>query len=262
MRTASGNCSLYHNRGSVRCLPAVMITAVAVASSAQIRTEPVSFTKKCAEIGSITLLPVKFDCFYLTAGGIREYNDQWSGIARRQITRRLREMLTKKGYAVTVAPDEQSFNTRWAAMRHFYSVVNRQIQRNVFGTSAFPFATRTFTYSLPPLPDSLVYGNSDAYLFIDGFDDRATRRREQRANVAAVGSAIGVASMLLTGYGWISTVPEDRTLASCALVNKSGEVIWYFLHTETGSLDMTNEYDVEKFFNQVLGKFMKREVLP
>ena len=221
----------------------------------QLRTVPVCLEKKVAQVSSIAIVPFRFDSYHLTAGGIREYNKSMSIAAQRQVGRQVERMLRDKGYVVTSIPDDRSHHGRWARMRHFYSVVSSQIQRNVFGNGRFPFAERTFAYSVPPISDSLDGSAADAFLFIDGFDDRATRKREKRMVAAAVGAA-------LTGIYVSSSVSADRTFASCALVNRWGEIIWYFLYTDTGKIDMAQDGDCETFIGRLLDRFGKRQVQP
>ncbi|MBN1759603.1 MAG: hypothetical protein JW863_14850 [Chitinispirillaceae bacterium] len=215
--------------------------------------------KKLSQVTAIAILPLKFDSYHLTAGGIREYNNTMSTAARRQITSEVERMLSKKGYNVTTLSDDRQHHRQWARMRHFYSVVNGQIENNVFGLGRFPSADKMFAYSVPPISDSLDNSTADAFLFIDGFDDRATRKREKRKVAAAVGAAIGAA---LTGIYVTNSVPADRTFASCALVNRWGEIIWYFLYTETGKIDMAQHADCERFVSNLLGRLGKRQVQP
>ncbi len=246
----------------LKLIPAGMVLCIMVLGVplfGQLRKTPILFEQKCAQVRTIALLPVKFDWYHLTAGGIREYNEVMSSSARNQIERQVATLLQKKGYTVRILPDDPLPHAQWSRLRQFYSVVNNQIQMNVFGTGAFPDAESHFAYSVSPIPDSLNQVAADAFLFIDGFDDRATRQREKRAAAAAVGAVIGAA---LTGYYVGSGVPADRTFASCALVNRWGEIIWYFLYTETGKIDMVQNGDCESFFYNLLNCFPTMKTQP
>ena len=230
---------------------------LSVNTPAQTISYPVTFRKKCAEIKEILILPAEFDCYHLTSGGIREYNDAMSIRSRDQIMKQVSEMLLLKGYSPTTLPDESFLLRNWRPLRHFYSVVNTEILRNVYGSSPFPDPLRHFSYSIPPIPDSLLYPTTDAVLFINGFDDRATDRRKGTAATAAVVTAVSVVTILVGGVGVVATVPPDQTFASCALVNREGKVIWYYRLHKTGNIDMTDGQDVKQFFETLLKKLTR-----
>lgn len=234
-------------------------TGAVVPVQAQLRRVPVMLQKKCSQVNTIAVLPVKFDCYHLTSGGIREYSDAMSCSARQQIARQIERILTKKGYTVQSIPDEQVNNDRWARLRHFYSVVNREIQRNYYAPGGFPEGQSRFTYSLPRIPDTLTNRAADAFLFVDGFDDRATEKRKKRAVGAAIGAAI---TGVLLGVYVTNPVPADRTFASCALVNRWGEVIWYHLHTTSGKFEMADKHDAGSFLQRLFNRFELRREVP
>jgi hypothetical protein len=262
MRQRSSRFTVTSALFTLQLIPAAMTLCSMVLVTplcGQLRKTPILFEQKCAQVRTIALLPVKFDWYHLTAGGIREYNEVMSSSARNQIERQVATLLQKKGYTIRRIPDEPLQHAQWSRLRHFYSVVNNQIQMNVFGSGAFPYAESHFAYSLSPIPDSLNQVAADAFLFIDGFDDRATRQREKRVAAAEVGAVIGA---VLTGYYGGSGVPEDRTFASCALVNRWGEIIWYFLYTETGKIDMVQNGDCESFFYNLLNRFPTMKAQP
>jgi hypothetical protein len=157
--------------------------------------------------------------------------------SRKLIIENVCKILTSHSFSVTTLPENSWFEKCWHPLRHFYSVVNYQILKNVYGDSPFPDAVSTFSYVLPPIPDSLLFATTDAVLFIDGFDDRATRKREHNKNTAA---------------GIYVSIPEDQTAASCALVDRKGNIIWYYRYRKEDSIDMTYSKDVEQFFSTLL----------
>jgi hypothetical protein len=234
-----------------------LISLLAITVHAEALTTPVCFSDKMKSIHEILVLPARFDCYHLTSGGIREYNHSMTTRSRALIMRTVSRSLLKKKFAVSTLGQETSHERSWRFFRHFYSSVNREILLHVYGPASFPNPRSTFDYSLPPIPDSLVYPTTDAVLFIDGFDDRATRKRKKRVIAAAVVSAISVAAILLGGPGVIATVPQDQTFASCALVNRNGEIVWYYRYRKTGDISMTSGKEVENFF-RVLLKGLKK----
>lgn len=203
---------------------------------------PIYFKKKLNTIKEVLVLPVNFDCYYLTSGGIREYNYDMTTRSRKLIIEKVSKILTSHSFSVTTLPENSWFEKCWHPLRHFYSVVNYQILKNVYGDSPFPDAVSTFSYVLPPIPDSLLYTSTDAVLFIDGFDDCATRKREHSKSTTA---------------GIYASIPEDQTAASCALVDRKGTIIWYYRYRKEDSIDMTYSKDVEQFFTTLLHQLRK-----
>lgn len=223
---------------------------------------PVGFPKKIAEINDILILPVDFDCFFLTAGGIREYNHAMSVVSRNLIIESVSKRLSKRSFSVSTLAENSYMEKSWVKLQHFYSVLNQAILNNVYSSAPFPNAVANFSYSLPPLPDSLLYPTTDAVLFIDGFDDCATPRRLGNKTAAAVVSVISVATILVTGTGVIVSVPPDQTFATCALVNRQGEIIWYYRYLKSGNVNMSSPEDVTMFFSKLLRKLKKDPPLP
>lgn len=216
---------------------------------------PIRFPDKIADVKEILILPVTFDCYYLTSGGIREYNNAMSVRAGKLIMASTSEQLISNGFSPTTLSDHPFIQHNWRPLRHFYRVINSEILHNVYGLQPFPAAYRNFSYSLPPIPDSLLYPTTDAVLFISGFDDLATDKRNTQKSVAAVAS---VALVILAGV--VVSIPADQTFASCALVNRNGEIIWFYRYHKSGTTDMTRKYDVDSFIGKLLGTLKQETV--
>lgn len=229
----------------------LLLLSFTVYLSAQNLTTPVFLKKKFSNIKEILVLPIEFDCYFLTSGGIREYNNKMSVQSREEIQDYVCKLLTKKSFSITTLPKDSYIIKCWTPLRHFYSAVNNEILKNVYGSTPLPDAVATFRYSIPPIPDSLLYPTTDAVLFIDGFDDRATDKRISRKAAAAAVSAVSVVTVILVGQGVFVTVPSDKTVASCALVDRSGAIIWYYKYERNGNIDMTSRNDITDFFSRL-----------
>lgn len=241
-----------HNAIHTVILIVLLFLPIFTSLNAQQFDAPIYFPKKLTTIKEVLILPAKFDCFHLTSGGIREYNYDMTTRSRKLIIEKVSKILTNHSFTITTLPDNSYIEKWWVPLRHFYSVVNYQILKNVYGDSPFPNAVSTFSYTLPPIPDSLLYPSTDAVLFIDGFDDCATIKRQKSSNAAAAITAVSVASVVLGGPGVFVSVPSDQTAASCALVDRSGNIIWYYRYRQEGDIDMTERIDVEQFFTTLL----------
>ena len=243
---------------SLKCF-LMILTSFVFYLSAQPADYPIGLKEKLKSINEVIILPIDFDCYYLTSGGIREYNHDMSIKARKLIMDRTSKILLNRSFSISTLPEDSYIEKGWRPLRQFYSVVNWEILRNVYGTLPFPNAVTTFAYSIPPIPDSLLYPKTDAVLFIDGFDDCATKRRLGREGAAAALAAVSVVSMILGGPGVFVSVPQDQTIATCALVDRSGAVIWYYRYSQEGTIDMTTEKDIDVFLSSLLAKLSKGE---
>lgn len=235
-------------------IAALFLTAVPYAQTVE---GPIYFRKKLAAIKEVMVLPINFDNYFLTRGGIREYNHAMSFQSRPLIMSQVSKILIERTFSVTTLPENSYMVKGWSPLLHFYSVINEEIIKNVYGTSPFPNSVKNFAYSIPPIPDSLIYPTTDAVLFIDGFDDCATRKRLVRKTTAAVVSALSVVTLVVGGAGVFVSVPPDQTIASCALVNRDGKIIWYSRYGSSGEIDMTSEKDVFTFFSKLIGDLSK-----
>jgi hypothetical protein len=222
---------------------------------------PLRFKEELAVVRTILIAPIRFDCHHFTSGGTHEYDDSLSVLVRRRMAATIQQQLAGRGYHALVRVDDDGAALDWRRLRRFFSVINNEIAANVYGPLKFPQAAATFSYSLPPLHDTLLSSEFDALLLFDGFNERSTPHREKRAkSMRTAATTVAIASSILGAPVYLPTLREDRTFASCALVNRSGKIIWYHRLLENGPFDITDAAMTDSFIGSLMGRFDKREV--
>ena len=228
----------------------VFILVILSAIHAQSNKSPIIRRKKIAEVNTIGILPVNFDYYHLTAGGIRGYDDSLSIRAREAIFSRIHKKLLSRDFSPINLSLDTLHTDILKPIRRFYNVVNAEIRSNVFGAQPLPGSRNTFSYSLPPMEEVLSDLNVDAILFVNGFDDRSTNLRRRLKGEAVAGAVAGVMLAVFLGVGGgIPIVPPDYTVLCGALVNGKGEIIWYHPYIKTGNKDMVDRNDVNELVN-------------
>lgn len=207
---------------------------------------------ECSLIRSIGILPVEFDCYYLTAGGVREYNDSLSCLARLEISTKTEKILTDFGYRTVNFSENKEYHKSFKEIWIFFQVIDNLINNNIYGMEPFPAAKERFSYTLPPMEQLFSQLDIDAILLTTGFDDISTERRKKLKTGAAVGA---VFSAILSGV--ITSVPDDKTIISSALVKKNGEIVWYNNISGSKNTDMSRKNDTDRLIGNLLSGIKK-----
>lgn len=210
------------------------------------------FSSRLSGIKKIGIAPVYFDCYYLTAGGIREYNDSSSIAAIDLILNNLKNGLVDKMYTVNQYSNDSTVNEQFKKFKKFYDVINSQITYNIYGVNAFQKRKELITYTFPPMEDLFSHLDIDALLLISGFDDQSTDRRRKLKAGAVAGAIVGAIAAAFVGIGGYTVIPDDQTYLNAVMVDRKGEILWYNTVRQNGYNDMNDPKVVDKFVGNLL----------
>ncbi len=225
--------------------------------STQLSSKPIVVREKFDSIQSIGIVPVDFDYYHLTAGGIREYSKKCSNISCSLICEQTKKIFSDNGYAVTFLEESALVQYNFKALRLFYNTVNGAIYQSLYSYDRLPGARSNFSYSIPSVKDLCNAQNVDALFFLVGFDDCSTGRRKKLKAGAVAGAVAGAIMAALIGVGGYTTIPPDYTALNGALVNKEGEIIWYHRVNKSGKINLIREEAVGTMVASLLKGFKK-----
>jgi hypothetical protein len=211
-----------------------------------------TFSSRLTRIKKIGIAPVSFDCYYLTAGGVREYIDSSSVVSRDLILHKLKSGLSGKKFTVNQFSGELAMDEQFKKLQRFYDVINSQIAYNIYGEYAFQKPTDLITYTFPPIEEFFSLLNVDAILLVSGFDDQSTNRRRQLKAGAVAGAIAGAVLASVIGVGGYTVIPADYTLLNAVIIDRKGEIVWYNTTKYSGYKDMNDPEVVDKLVGKLI----------
>ncbi|MBF0523165.1 MAG: hypothetical protein HQL24_08940 [Candidatus Omnitrophica bacterium] len=179
--------------------------------------------------------------YSLTAGGIDQYNDEWSIQSKEKILRLIKEKLETVSNSKVAYIDEKQLNESQKDLVSeqngmFFTVAHSIIAHTYLPVSQFPYKVKNFDYTMgDEVGDLNSIANVDTLLFCSGRNYIWTTGRVSLSIFGALlGAATGVCVIVPAGPEWIVLSLVDA---------KTGEVIWFNYKPMPG--DLRNE-DVDK----------------
>lgn len=205
---------------------------------------------------SKTVVVVKPDInmYKLTAGGVDEFNAQWTAASRVLVSQRIKQELEnyrsiKTAYMETnnLAEDDQDILDQQAGM--FFVVSNSIITHTYLPESSFPHKIKHFNYTMGKEISALQkFGSADTYLFCSGRNYIWTAGRATLATFGLlVGAATGVTIIIPAGPEWIVAALVDA---------HTGNVIWFNYIPMPG--DMREEKVVDRVIRSLFKSFPEK----
>lgn len=174
----------------------------------------------------LMLLPPRIGMYQITAGRTLEKNEDWVTTAEGNVVQAVQNISTQLNNMTFSLFDEQALNNSTRSVydetRALYQVVNNAIVVHTYDAHRkWYFSTKVtdFRYSLGPETQALS-PNADAFLLIEGFDQRSSGgRKALQAGTMLIGAVLGVVAMPRGG----------ANLLTAALVEaKTGNIVWFY----------------------------------
>ena len=177
----------------------------------------------------IYVLEPEMFLYDISAGGVSEFREDWSGIASWQAARSAALALVRAGHSPLIFPqlgparDMFILKTR---MRYHASA----FQSDFFAQQGFaPADDEEAVYSVGSLEAVSDHYGVDGFLYIYGFEEKFSPQRWQILAAKAEKAARA------------QSVPGERTFAAAVLAERSGRILWYKHLLFHGNLDMRSE---------------------
>ena len=218
-------------------------------------------TKSAVEkIQHIGTLPMEIKSYHLTSGGLREYDDSLSNIAKGHTLKLVKSSLAKKGFTPNPISEDNADWESWNEIKKICRSVEGAIQLHIFGSKKFQKRINNFDYGIGSIENLCNSNNIDALLIIWGWDENRTARRRKMTGGAIAGSIARAVVGALIGFGGGVAVPRsDYSFISGMLINKEGKILWYNYYFEAGNTDISQLKHAEQCINELFHKFTERK---
>lgn len=223
-------------------LTAVVI-GVAGVGCATYRTHP-AYPERSGSITSSAIVPPEVKIYEFTAGGMRELRDDWCKTGRECVRATFLDNLKKRGYNAWIIAAEDEVLRDLEEVQALYRAVSASIQIHTYdGPHVFREKQKNFEYSVGSVEHILQKCGADALIFVSGSDEISTGGRKA---LIAAGIMVGI----FTG---VPVVPRGGyTTMSVALVDKSGDILWYTHKVSEGGYDLRKPESAAEFVTALL----------
>jgi hypothetical protein len=228
----------------VGCL---LLTVLGCASlpAQRYRAHP-EFETRSTQIHTAGILSPDIKIYELTAGGIRELRDDWCKIGKETVGQAAGECFSERQVQVKILPIEKESEEELEDILALYRAVSRSILSHTYGDNPFPEKVKRFEYSIGPIDSLLKRWDSDALVLIMGFDEISTSGRKALTAAAMVlGALTGV--VMLPGGG--------LTVVNMAVVDPSGNILWYNVRGSHGGHDLRDPESTRQFLKSIVSDF-------
>jgi hypothetical protein len=217
---------------------------------------PPQFQARVERLTAVAVIPPDVKMYSLTAGGVREEMDEWSGLARENLIRAFASYLPRNAeLTFTLLKADGGLpplraQPTWTELddtKALYKAVSTSILLHTYDQTGhlFPQKLRSFDYSLGPQVRGLAdQANADALLFIEAMDHVSTGGRK----------ALMVAGILMGAATGVYVGPSaGATTLSAALVDgQTGDILWYNVVASGGGHDLRNPASCAALVQQLL----------
>lgn len=227
------------------------VAACATQPGSSVKVNP-DLPQKRGLIRTIRILPPVVHVKTLSAGGVCEEQEEWSGQAQENVMSAVAQQLKRKPWlriehlSAEALTEEAKDNLR--ETQALFDAIDACILLHSHGpeTARFPDAGKAFDHSLGEEVNALA-GQAHALLILAADDEISTGGRR---TLQAAGMIVGA----LTGIVVIPT--GGRTLIRAALVDaESGSLLWYNWISSGGGYDLRDAESAKRLLEQLLADF-------
>jgi hypothetical protein len=196
------------------------------------------------DINSPSLIPPDIKIYEISAGGVTELIDEWSKAGKDNVHHSVSTTLdSKKCHLIEPAIDDE-IKEELEDIQALYRAVVQSIQLHAYGPYLFPEKQKNFEYSVGSIKNILDKTGSDSLIFVYGMDQISTAGRK----------VLMVLATGLTGADYI-TAMSGLTLINIALIDSSGNILWYNVNAAKGTYDLRDTESTEKVVKVLLNDF-------
>jgi hypothetical protein len=210
------------------------------------RTHP-EFEQRVSKITNPGMLPSDVRVYELTAGGVQDLRDDWCKIGKENVQKAVYEALKQRPFKIEQLVVDKEIEEEIEDIQALYRAVSLSIQLHTYNPQfLFPEKVNHFVYSVGPVDKILKKYGADAIIFVYGFDEISTGGRK----------ALQVAGIIVGAFTGVVVGPRAGiTAVSVALVDSSGEILWYNLKASVGGKDLRDFDSCASMINDMIGEF-------
>lgn len=209
------------------------------------RTHP-DYNSRIKAVKKTVYPPPDVKVYELSAGGVHELRDDWCDMGRENLQREFEEVLDREKFNVKKVTVDEDIRDEMEDIQALYRAVSASILDHTYGSQRFPEKEKKFIYSVGPVEYILEKFNADALLFVYGIDEISTGGRKAL-------TALGIIAGAFTG---VYVAPRyGITAVSVALIDRTGEILWYSVKGSQGGYDLREPESCHRFVKDIASNF-------
>ena len=229
-------------RSNIRTVAVLVVLMAAVfgCAPAHYRIHP-DFEPRVEKIGAIGLATPDVKIYSLSAGGGQELRDDWSAEGRKAVTDAVVAYFKRRH--VTVKPVQpKNSAAEMDDLQALYRAVSSSVLDHTYSdTERFPSKMARFEYTVGSVDKVLAGSGAQGLIIIYAFDEISTGGRKALKVLTSPLS-------LITGV----KPRSGYSAMTAALVDPSGNVLWYNIQGNEGGYDLRDPGSAASFVDRLL----------
>lgn len=229
-----------------RCgIRGILLVAVCVASlfgcaPAHYRIHP-DFEPRAQKLRTVGLAAPDVRIYALSAGGVQELRDDWSAEGRKAVTGAVMAHFKDRDIAVKLVQPKDAASDMEDLQALYRAVSSSVLDHAYSDTERFPGKMKRFEYTVGSVENVLKGSGAQGLMIIYAFDEISTAGRKTL-------KALTTPLSLVTGI----KPRSGYSAMSAALVDSSGNILWYNIHANEGGYDLRDPGSAASFVDQLL----------
>jgi hypothetical protein len=219
----------------------VSLISIAACAPAAYRMHP-DFQARYKEVSSTWLPDPDVKVYELSAGGVRELRDDWCATAKSNVLNVIQDGMKEKSLKLTMLTPDAEAAVELEEVMQLYTAVSSSIIAHTY-LWVFPEKVKAFEYSVGPIDGLLKKADADALLIFTGEDEISTGGRKA---LQAAGAILGI------------TIRSGITAVSLALIDRSGEVLWYEIRGSEGGHDLRDPQSCARLIGHLVNDLPRK----
>ncbi len=201
---------------------------------------------RARNLKTIAILPPEVRISELSAGGISDLRDDWSAAGKQNTERAIIDILNENRVRASLLQPDPQVKGEIEDIMPLYKAVMASIYTHAYvgqgNPNIFPGKMEKFDYSIGNLEKIAGKHKSDGILIVFGKDEISSTGRKVLRFVQAI-NPFGEADR------------SGVTFVGAALVDKSGDILWFNSYAHSGGYDLRDYASARDFAKIVLKTF-------
>lgn len=196
--------------------------------------------KRARSIKSVKVLPTEIKIYELSAGDVSELRDDWSAQARKNVEKAISDAMKERGVRATLLQPDSKTETECADAMALYKAVIDSVYEHTSpeNPNLFPDKVNNFDYTVGPLEKVAGRQKGEGLLIVIGSDEISSAGRK----------ALRVAQAI---NPFAQPQQSGVTYVQLALVDRSGDLLWWRSFANSGGYDLRNPDSARDFIRKI-----------
>jgi hypothetical protein len=193
------------------------------------------------------LIPPDVKIYEFSAGGVTELRDDWCTVGTGSLLTALTDCFEGRNCKITCLVLDKETQEELEDVKALYRAVTMSIQLHTYpGPQLFAQKQKNFDYSVGSIEGLLERMGADALVFVYGQDEISTTGRK----------ALMVLGAIASGVTGVQVMPRPGiTIVSIALVDPSGDILWFSVKGSQGGHDLRERESATELVKSILVDF-------